>query len=215
MAGVLALLLASLAAAPAPDVARALEKVYSAGEYQTELPGGASAADSAASHPEQLIGARLLLDLGPLAEVLRLLVWAGAVVGAILVVVYLAQRLVPGARGDTDVEEPGAEPPAVLSDAPLRDAQALAREGRFASANRPSPASAWASRSGASESTAGGSAPGSSTSVSPRAPGTSRCARYTTTRIAPTTAPAHTRRRRTSASGPRSSSSRAPISCSG
>ena len=134
MAGVLALLLASLAAAPAPDVARALEKVYSAGEYQTELPGGASAADSAASHPEQLIGDQLLLDLGPLAEVLRLLVWAGAVVGAILVVVYLAQRLVPGARGDTDVEEPGAEPPAVLSDAPLRDAQALAREGRFAEA---------------------------------------------------------------------------------
>jgi len=134
MAGVLALLLASLAAAPAADVARAVEQVYRAGEYQTDLPGGASMADSAAANPQRLQAEQLLLDLGPLGEVLRVLVWAGAVVGAVLAAVYVAQRLFPGALGDPALEEPGAEVAPALSDAPLRDAQALAREGRFAEA---------------------------------------------------------------------------------
>jgi hypothetical protein len=134
MAGVLALLLASLAAAPAADVARAMEQVYRAGEYQTELPGAASMADSASANPDRLPGEQLLLDLGPLGEVLRVLVWAGAVVGVVLAAVHVAQRLFPGALGDPGLEEPGAEPSPVLSDAPLRDAQALAREGRFAEA---------------------------------------------------------------------------------
>ena len=82
-----------------------------------------------AEAPEQL-----LFDLGPLAEVLRVLVWAGAVVGAVLAAMYVAQRLFPGALGDPPFEEPGAELSPALSDAPLRDAQALAREGRFAEA---------------------------------------------------------------------------------
>jgi len=134
MTGVLALLLASVAAAPAADVARAVEQVYTAGEYQTELPAGAPLVDSATSHPDRLPAEQLLLDLGPLAEVLRLLVWAGALVGAVLALVYVAQRLFPGALGDPALEEPAEEPAPALSDAPLRDAQALAREGRFAEA---------------------------------------------------------------------------------
>ena len=134
MPGVLALLLASLAAAPAADVARALDKVYGAGEYQTELPGAASMADSAQSNPARLTTEQFLLDLGPLADVLRVLVWAGAVVGVLLAVMYVAKRLFPGALGDFGLEEPGAEPTAALSDAPLRDAQALAGEGRFSEA---------------------------------------------------------------------------------
>jgi Domain of unknown function (DUF4129) len=134
MAGVLALLLASLAAAPAADVARALEKVYGAGEYQTELPAGAPVADSAAAHPDRLPAEMLLFDLGPLAEVLSILVWAGAVVGAVLALVYVAQRFFSGALGDAGFEEPGGGQAPALFDAPLQDAQALAREGRYAEA---------------------------------------------------------------------------------
>ena len=134
MPGVLPLLLASLAAAPAADVARAVEQVYRAGEYQTELPVAASMTDSAAARPDPLRAEQLLFGLGPLAEVLRVLVWAGAVVGAVLAAMYVAQRLFPGALGDPPFEEPGAELSPALSDAPLRDAQALAREGRFAEA---------------------------------------------------------------------------------
>jgi Domain of unknown function (DUF4129) len=134
MAGVLALLLASLAAAPAADVPRALDKVYGAGEYQTELPGAVAVADSAQSNPARLTTEEMLLDLGPLAEVLRVLIQAGAVVGALLAIVYVAKRFFPGALGDVGLEEPGADAPAALSDVPLRDAQALAREGRFSEA---------------------------------------------------------------------------------
>ena len=134
MAGVLALLLASLAAAPAADVARAVEQVYGAGEYQTELPAGAPVADSATSNPGRIPAEQLLFDLGPLGEVLRVLVWAGALVGAVLALVYLAQRLFPGALGDPGVDELAGEQAPALSDAPLRDAQALAGEGRFAEA---------------------------------------------------------------------------------
>ena len=130
----LAFLLAFLAAAPAVDARRAIDEVYRTGEYQTALPAGAAVADSATAHPVVIEADRFLFGLAPLFEVLRLLVFAGAAVGVVLGVVYVVQRLVPGAMGEPAAEESAGDDSGALSDAPLRDAHALAREGRFAEA---------------------------------------------------------------------------------
>lgn len=134
MAGVLALLLAVLAAAPAADVTRSLEAVYRAGDYQTNLPAGTPVADSAVAHPSGMPADWFLTDLGALGEVLRVLVWAGAAVGVVLAVIYLARRLIPGALSNRPADEAAVEDAPGLSEAPLHDAHALAREGRFAEA---------------------------------------------------------------------------------
>ena len=130
----LALLLLSIAASPAADVARSLDEVYRAGDYQTQLPAGILVADSAAARPTGIAADLLLLDLGPLGDMLGALVWAGAVVGAVLGVVYVAQRLGLRSPADAGIPRGAEETAAALFDAPLRDANALAREGRFGEA---------------------------------------------------------------------------------
>lgn len=104
-------------AAPGGDeIARRAAELLASGGYQTELPHQTPAS--------------FALPLGPLAILLRLLLWGALAVLAFLAVAWLVRRLAPGER-DAAVDE-GATPAPVAI--PIESAEALASEGRWAEA---------------------------------------------------------------------------------
>ncbi len=109
---------ALLAAAEAPErIRERAAAILAGGGYQTRLPP-----------PLALPG--LSLPLGPLAILLRVLLWTAFGVIVVLAVTWLARRLAPTARDDAAPEAPAAAPPQI----PIAGAEALAAEGRFGEA---------------------------------------------------------------------------------
>ena len=107
------------AAAADGEIGRRAAEILRSGGYQTELP---------AQRPLPL--SELHLPIGPLALLLRILLWGGVAILAFLAVAWLVRRLAPGAR-DVEVAEPEAGVPVAI---PIASAEALASEGRWAEA---------------------------------------------------------------------------------
>jgi hypothetical protein len=105
------------AARTAAEVRERAAAILREGGYQTALP------DAPAAHG-------LDLPLGPLALLLRILLWTAVAVAAVLAVSWLARRLAPA---PADAAVPDAAPAAPAA-APAGSAEALAREGRFSEA---------------------------------------------------------------------------------
>ncbi len=120
--GVMSLLAGIAAALPSAaaadeEIRRRAAEILGSGGYQTDLPA-----------PAQL--PQVHLPLGPLALLLRILLWGGVAVLAFLAVAWLVRRLAPGAR-DAEVAEAEAPAPVAI---PIASAEALAAEGRWADA---------------------------------------------------------------------------------
>ncbi len=105
------------AAVAEEEIRRRAGEILGAGDYQTELP-----------HPITPIA--FDLPLGPLALLLRILLWGAVGLLAFLAIAWLARRLAPGAR-DVEVAEPSAAAPVPI---PIASAEALAAQGRWAEA---------------------------------------------------------------------------------
>ncbi|HET7826384.1 MAG TPA: DUF4129 domain-containing protein [Anaeromyxobacter sp.] len=110
-------LLVAASLAPAELRAKA-QAVLASGDYQASLP------------KEPTPPKPFDLPLGPLALLLRILLWTALAVAVVLAVSWLVRRLAGGAR-DAEVAEPAAEAPPEI---PIASAEALAREGRWAEA---------------------------------------------------------------------------------
>lgn len=142
-APVLACALALLAATlgdpkvpPDPDAAGALARVYAAGDFQTGLPFEGAFDGSARAPAAVTPRVHELFDPhGLLARAVELLAWAIAAAVVLASLLWVGRRLSLGQR-DAAAPDPAAAQQAPLDHAPLVDAEALARQGRFAEAIR-------------------------------------------------------------------------------
>jgi hypothetical protein len=130
----LALLSTPDAQPAAARLQEALGKVYERGELQRSLPTLAGKVDQLKGEEDwfDLLGRFLAVDLTPLAPVLRVLAYGGALLAVLLLGLWLARRL---AEGEADALD--AERTAVVDDLgprPLQDAALAASEGRFGEA---------------------------------------------------------------------------------
>jgi hypothetical protein len=116
LAGIVAALVAAAAPASGDAGARA-RRILDGHAYQTQLPA-----------PRSL--EPFTLPLGPLAILLRILLYTAVAVLVVLAVTWLARRLGRSTR-DVEVSEPVA-PEAVAI--PIASAEALAADGRYADA---------------------------------------------------------------------------------
>ena len=130
----LALLATPDAPAAAARLQEALGKVYGHGELQRELPSLTGQLEQLKSEDDwfDLLGRFLEVDLTPLAPVLRVLAYGGALLSVFLLALWLARRM---AQGEADAQD--AERTRVVDELgprPLQDAALAAAEGRFGEA---------------------------------------------------------------------------------
>jgi hypothetical protein len=117
--GLAAALLLSAPASP-EAVQKTAAEVLASKDYQKELPADPTL-------PE------FKLPTGPLLIILRVLLWAGVAVIAVLLGVWLTRVLGRYVR-DARVEEAPLPAPSEVTQLPLTAAEALARQGRFGEA---------------------------------------------------------------------------------
>jgi hypothetical protein len=120
-----------------PTAARlqdALGKVYGRGDLQRDHPTLAGQVQPLQGEDDwfDLLGRFLEVDLTPLAPVLRVLAYGGALLSVFLLALWLARRMAEGEADALDAARTGVVDE--LGPRPLRDAALAAAEGRFGEA---------------------------------------------------------------------------------
>ena len=112
----------------------ALGKVYEHGDLQRELPTLAGKVQQLKGEDNwfDLLGRFLEVDLTPLAPVLRVLAYGGALLSVFLLALWLARRMAEGEADSLDAARTGVVDE--LGPRPLQDAALAAAEGRYGEA---------------------------------------------------------------------------------